>query len=29
MEMEAAGETKGSLDAINEQLQFPLPALRE
>ena len=27
MEMEAAGETKGSLDAIGAQLQFPLPAL--
>jgi hypothetical protein len=25
MEMEAAGETEGSLDAIIEQLQFPLP----
>jgi hypothetical protein len=26
MEMEAAGQTKGSLNAINAQLQFPLPA---
>ncbi len=26
MEMEAAGETEGSLDAIIEQLEFPLPA---
>jgi hypothetical protein len=25
MEMEAAGETEGSLDAIIEQLQYPLP----
>ncbi len=25
MEMEAAGETEGSLDAIIEQLKFPLP----
>lgn len=27
MEMEAAGAEKGSLDAINEQLRFPLPVL--
>jgi hypothetical protein len=27
MEMEAAGETQGSLDAVIEQLKFPLPKL--
>jgi predicted methyltransferase len=26
MEMEAAGDTEGSLDTIIEQLEFPLPA---
>ena len=29
MEMEAAGETEGSLDAIIEQLNFPLPVSKD